>query len=134
MTSSFICRMEQHIAAGLFQREKVDTIFVFGLTNDNWSGRPLGEPMYEGFEKKDLYQVLPATAYMIKRLREAAPEARVIWIVNDGFKPEINDVIRESCARFGAEALFLTPVEKEAGHPNVKGMGQITAQIDSFLS
>ena len=133
MTSSFICRMEQHIATGLFQREKVNTIFVFGLTNDNWSDRPLGVPMYEGFEKKDLYQVLPATAYMIKRLREAAPEARVIWIVNDGFKPEINDVIRESCARFGAEALFLTSVEKEVGHPNVKGMAQITAQIDAFL-
>ena len=133
MTSSFVFRMENHIATGLFAREKVDVVFVFGLTNDNWSDRPLGEPQYKGFEKKDLYNVLPATAYMIKRLREVAPEARVVWIVNNGFKPEINEVIRESCARFGAEALFLTPVEKEYGHPTEKGMAEITAQIDAFM-
>ncbi len=133
-TSSFIYRMEKHIAEGLFEKEKVDTILVFGLTNDNWSNAPLGEKQFENFEKKDLFYVLPAIAYMIKRLKEIAPTARLVWIVNTDFKSEINEAIKEACARFGAEALFLPPVEKESGHPTVKGMAQITAEIEAFMA
>ena len=132
-TSSFLCRLEKHIAEGLFQKEKIDTVFVFGLTNDIWSQAPLGEAKYENFEKKDLFFVLPAIAYMIKRLREVTPDSRVVWVVNSGVVGPIADVIRESCARFGAEALFLTPFSKQEGHPTAEGMRAITAQIDAFL-
>ena len=134
-TSSFLCRMERHIAEGLFEKEKVDTILVFGLTNDNWSPPcPLGEKQFENFEKKDLFNILPAIAYMIKRLREVAPAARLVWIVNTDFKPQINEAITEACARFGAEALFLSPVEKEFGHPTVRGMAEIREQIKAFMA
>lgn len=132
-TSSFLCRLEKHIAEGFFQKKKIDTVFVFGLTNDIWSGAPLGEAKYENFEEKDLFFVLPAIAYMVKRLREATPDSRVVWVVNSGVVGPIADVLRESCARFGADALFLSPFSKEEGHPTAEGMRAITAQIDAFL-
>ena len=132
-TSSFVCRLEKHIAEGLFEKEKVDTVFIFGLTNDNWIQSPLGEKKFEDLTYEDAFSVLPAIAYMIKRVREVAPQARVVWIVNTGFKPEINAMIGEACARFGAEALYLAPVEKEEGHPTPAGMAEITAQIDAFM-
>ena len=132
-TSSFLFRLEKHIAEGFFGKEKIDTVLVFGLTNDIWSKAPLGEAKFENFEEKDLFCVLPAIAYMVKRLHEVTPESRVVWIVNNGVVGPIADVIRESCTRFGADALFLEPFSKENGHPTVDGMRSITAQIDAFL-
>ena len=133
-TSSFLCRLEKHIAEGLFEKEKIDTVFVFGLTNDIWAKAPLGEAKFENFEEKDLFCVLPAIACMLKRLREVAPTSRVLWIVNNGISGKMAETIRASCELYGAEALFLEPLEKLDGHPTAKGMSQITAQVDAFMA
>ena len=42
-TSSFIYRARQLIESGFFVKNQVDTIFIFGATNDSWIDVPLGE-------------------------------------------------------------------------------------------
>ena len=133
-TSSFLCRLEKHLAEGFFEKQTVDTVFIFGLTNDIWSRAPLGEEKYEDFREEDLFCVLPAISYMLKRLQEVTPTSRVVWLANSGIPTRIADTLRTSCERFGAEVLFLAPFEKGDGHPTAKGMGEITAQIDAFFA
>ena len=133
-TSSFLCRLEKHIAEGFFEKEKIDTIFVFGLTNDIWAKSPLGEAKFEDFEEKDLFCVLPAIARMLKRLREVTPTSRVVWIANNGIPSEIADTVRAACERFGADVLFLTQFERMDGHPTVAGMSEISRQVEAFFA
>ena len=37
-TSSFICRLNKLTDAGFFRENEINTVFVFGGTNDSWAG------------------------------------------------------------------------------------------------
>ena len=52
---SFIARLEKLLDEGFFKENKIDTIFLFGGTNDSWSNAPLGEKIHTGHTKEDLY-------------------------------------------------------------------------------
>ena len=69
-SSSFIYRFNELIEQGFFDKNKVDTVFVFGGTNDSWSDAPLGTIKYENWENNDLYSVLPAICYFFKALKD----------------------------------------------------------------
>ena len=43
-----------------------DIIFIFGATNDSWAGSPIGDFIYEGIKKADLYEFRPALAHMLR--------------------------------------------------------------------
>lgn len=66
-TCSFIARFDSLVKEGFFEKNKVDTFFLFGGTNDSWADSPIGELMFEGWTHKDLYSVLPDFGYLIKK-------------------------------------------------------------------
>ena len=130
---SFVGRFDQLIEAGWFAAHPIDTLFVFGATNDSWAGSPLGEMMHEGWTRDDLYSVLPAVGYLTHRLAETLPNTRLIFLLNTGLKPEIADGIRDACSRNGIELLALQDIDKKSGHPTICGMAQIKAQVLAYL-
>lgn len=128
-TNSFICRLEQLSEKGFFRENPVDTVFVFGGTNDDWSEAPLGEIKLEGWEIDDLYCVLPAICFLVKRLVEILPDAKIYCLVNTELKREIGEAFQKACDAFGATAITFDHIEKNVGHPTVQGMIDIKNQV-----
>ena len=128
-TSSFIFRLEKLEQEGFFKDNKIDTVFVFGGTNDSWSNAPLENEMSEGWEKKDLYNVLPAVGYFFTEVRRVLPEAEIYGICNCDIKNEVRDAIRNATERVGGKAIVLENVDKLNGHPTPLGMIQIKDQV-----
>ena len=133
-TSSFIYRLEKLAGEGFFDKNPIDTVFIFGGTNDSWSDAPLGTPMLEGFKREDFYTVLPAIGYFFEKLREILPNVKIYGIGNSGIKTEIVDAIKAACDKNGAKAIVLTDaVDKKSGHPTVQGMIDIKNQVLAAL-
>ncbi len=106
-----------------------DIIFVFGGTNDNWAGSPLGEFQYEGCSKADLYNFRPAFCYLLSKLAEQYPDARVYNITNTELSPEVADSMEEICGYYGVTNIRLAYIDKQSGHPSVTGMKAICKQV-----
>ena len=132
-TSSFIYRVNKLESEGFFRDNKLDTVLIFGGTNDSWSNAPLGEEKLSDWENGDLYNVRPAICYFVKRVKDLAPEARVVCIINTEIKFAIMDAFIAACEQFGAEFVKLEDIEKMNGHPSVKGMTSIKEQIKAKL-
>ncbi|MBR5515861.1 MAG: hypothetical protein IKU52_06635 [Clostridia bacterium] len=128
-TSSFIFRLNRHIANRFFEKNTVDTVFVFGGTNDSWSDAPVGELKFSDWQKEELYYVLPAICYFIYRLKETVPDSNIIWLINDGLKEEIANGMKTACEYYGVKYIELEDIDKISGHPTPKGMLQIKEQI-----
>ena len=128
-SSSFIYRYRQLMEKGFFAKNEIDTIFVFGGTNDSWANAPLGEMKFSDFSESDLYSALPAICYFVTTLKENHPGARVILIGNCGIKAEILDCMRDLSAQLGLEFVALHDIDKINGHPTVLGMTQICEQV-----
>ena len=128
-TSSFIYRYRKLVENGFFADNDVDTIIVFGGTNDSWCNAPLGEMKYDDFSETDLYNVLPAVCYFMATLKKNHPGARIIFIGNCDIKDEILDCMRNAAEKTDAEFIALHDVDKISGHPSVLGMKQICEQV-----
>lgn len=132
-SSSFIFRFETLLAEGFFERHPIDTLFVFGGTNDSWSGAPLGDLKLEGIEESDLFCVLPGISYLAQRLMRTLTGTRVVFIGNCDIKSEITDAMRSVCAHCGMTYIALSEIDKINGHPTALGMEQICEQILSGI-
>ena len=132
-SSSFIYRYRQLAQMNFFAENKVDTIIVFGGTNDSWSNAPLGEVKYSDFCESDLYFVLPAISYFMITLKKDNPDARIIFIGNAGIKDEILDCMKNTAEKFGVKFIGLCDVDKIEGHPTVLGMKQMYEQIIGYF-
>ena len=128
-TSSFICRYRKLLESGFFKENKIDTVLVFGGTNDSWANAPLGDFKLSDIAEEDLYCVLPAISYFAKTLHTDLPDARVVFIANCDIKEEIVSAIEKASELFGVETVVLHNVDKCDGHPTVKGMQQIAEQV-----
>ena len=133
-TSSFICRLERLQDAGFFKENEINTIFVFGGTNDSCAGSPIGELKYSDWEEQDLYSVLPAFCFLIYRLKQLIPNADIVCIINTDLKPQISEGFKTACNHFGIKSVALADIDKRGGHPTIKGMEQIKNQIIDSLS
>ena len=132
-TSSFLCRLKKLTESCFFSENPVDTMFVFGGTNDSWVGAPVGTLQYADWKREDLFSVLPAVCCFLDRLTAAVPNTRILFLVNTELKTEIAEGIQNACAHWGVECLTLTPFEKRCGHPTVCGMAQIKEQVMRYL-
>lgn len=132
-TSSFIYRYEKLYSKGFFDKNEIDTVFVFGGTNDSWCGAPLGEEKYSDWEREDFFMVKPAICYLMSRLKNDLPDKRIVFIANCGIKDEVVDCMKNAAARLGAECIELHDIDKMAGHPTVLGMEQICMQVIDAL-
>ena len=133
-TSSFIYRLEKLASEGFFERNAIDTVFVFGCTNDHWAHAPLGEEMTEGQTHEDLFCARPAIGYFLRRIREILPQANVVVLINTGLSPEITEALKNAAEHFDCAPLLLSDIDKEDGHPTIKGMAQIKDQIKALLN
>ncbi len=130
---SFNTRFENLYERGFFSENRVDTLLVFGGTNDDWCGAPVGELKFEGWTKEDMYSALPATGRLFTRIQELLPDTKVYAIINTGMKQVIHDGIAEAARRCGATPISLTEVDKFYGHPTAKGMTEIKDQLVAFM-
>lgn len=110
-----------------------DIILIFGATNDSWANAPLGEMNYENPAKGDLYSFRPALCHMLSHMVKRYPGTQIVYLLNDGLKPEINESITEACNHYGVPCLPLEGISKTAGHPDREGMKQIAAQLKTFM-
>ena len=132
-TSSFNHRLDVLIREGFFIENRIDTVLVFGGTNDSWAASPIGEMKHESITREDEYAVLPAFSSLFAKLRSAAPDARIVCIINCGLKDAITDGAHEICLYHRIEAIDLSDIEKIDGHPTKKGMSAIKDQIIAQL-
>ncbi len=111
-----------------------DIIFVFGATNDSWANVPVGEYKYAGWTPDELYTFRPAMACLLEGLIDHYPNVAVYFILNDGLSDDITESVRTICAHYGIGCIALQGIEKMSGHPSVKGMAQISEQVQAFLA
>ena len=107
-----------------------DLILIFGGTNDDWAGSPLGDYVWENWTPKQLYSYRPATAYMLAKLQEQHPNAEIIVMINDILRPEIVESTKKICDHYGVKYLETENIEKMSDHPDRKGMKAIAEQLE----
>ena len=130
---SFIARYRQMKEAGFFDQNKIDTVFVFGGTNDSWANAPLGEIKLSDWTDDDLFSVLPAICYLTYILKTDLPDVDIILIINSGIKPEIQDCFEVAAKHFGVKSVRLQDIDKVSAHPTAKGMAAICEQVAAVL-
>lgn len=111
-----------------------DIIFIFGGTNDSWAGSPIGEYQYGGWTKESLYSFRPAMAYMLDHMVKRYPNVEIYFLLNCDLKEEINESVKTICGHYGVDCIELKGIDKIAGHPSIKGMKQITGQINAYIN
>ena len=126
---SFIYRLKKLRDEGYFTENKIDTVFVFGGTNDSWCGAEIGEEIREGWKVEDLYDVLPAVWYYFKELKETFPSAEIYVICNCDINEVIIDAMKRAAESIGATPILLHDVDKLADHPTALGMVHIKDQV-----
>lgn len=130
---SFIARLDRLIEEGYFEKNQVNTLIVFGGTNDSWADSPIGKLQYSDWKTEELFCVLPAFCYLLDRLKSNLSETRVVCVINTELKTEIADGFKTACAQYGVEYIELKEIDKQNGHPNIRGMKQIKEQVMSSL-
>ncbi|MBQ8321229.1 MAG: hypothetical protein IJX92_02555 [Clostridia bacterium] len=132
--SSFVNRMEELARDDFYNKNEIDTFFIFGGTNDSWLDATLpGEMKFEGIDDSDLYFTLPAICYLIARLKEERPNARIISIINTELDPKIAECFKAASLHYETEFVELCDIDKMSGHPTVKGMAQIADQVSNYV-
>lgn len=106
-----------------------DIIFVFGGTNDAWAHSPIGEYKYSDWTADDCKALRPALACLLDGLKKKYPEAVVYAILNSELQEEVNVSFREVCKHCDVQLIELYDIEKQNGHPSIKGMQSICQQI-----
>ena len=134
-THSFIFRLRTLIKDGFFEENDIDTVFLFGGTNDSWSGAPLGEMMeYGDIVEEDLYNALPAMCYFTALLRETLPDAKIYCLINTGLKSEITNALSELSDKHGMTKITFDKITKFYDHPTIVGMVEIKDQIMAVIT
>lgn len=130
---SFIARFDKLISDGFFKQNKIDTLFLFGGTNDCWAYSPIGEKVTSNWTKEQLYSFKPAFCYLIDKIRKALPNTKLLSIVNTEFLPEFDNAIKTLSEELNVDTVILSDIEKTEGHPTKKGMEQIAEQVLKYL-
>ncbi|MCQ2058583.1 MAG: SGNH/GDSL hydrolase family protein [Bacteroidaceae bacterium] len=110
-----------------------DIIFVFGGTNDAWANSPVGEYQYSDWTKDDCKAFRPALACLFDGLQKKYPAAKIYSILNSELREEINESMRTVCQHYGIQLIELHDIEKQNGHPSVKGMEAISQQLQEAI-
>lgn len=128
-SSSFIYRFKQLVAKGFFKENKIDTVFIFGGTNDSWSDAPLGEAKFGDWSHNDLYFVLPAICYFLSLVKETLPHAKIYCLINTEIKPEIAACLQEASEKNGITPTTFDYIDKTNNHPTAQGMVDIKNRV-----
>lgn len=110
-----------------------DIILVFGGTNDCWARSPIGEYRYADWDKASLYTFRPAFAYLLHHLKELYPNARICNITNSELSEAVTSSMAEICRHYGVQNVLLHDIDKQEGHPSIRGMQAICEQVSQAL-
>lgn len=133
LTSSFIYRFRTLKNQGFFENNRIDTVLIFGGTNDSWVPAPLGKMKFSDWKEEDLFSAFPAICHFIYSIKSELPHGRIVFIVNNDIKSEIIDCIKTAGEYYKIDVVCLNGIDKQYGHPTVLGMEQICNQVYSFL-
>ena len=128
-TNSFICRLNKYIADGFFEKNRVDTVFVFGGTNDNWANAPIGDIKFDNITNEDLFCVLPAMSYFLKSLSDTLPNAKIYCLINTDLKVDIADGYKQIAEHYAVKPICFENIDKMNGHPTIIGMKDIKNKV-----
>lgn len=126
---SFCARLRNLVNEGFFEKNNIDTFFIFGGLNDSAANSPLGEIKYGNKTEEELFFVKPAYCYLIESAMKNCSNARIVSIIDSAVKPEIAACMEEVSNHYGTEIVKIEPVDKILGHPSVNGMQQTYNQI-----
>ena len=129
--TSFVNRMDKYLEERFFAENNIDTVLIFGGTNDSWIDTPAGSLMYADWTSDALNTVLPAFCYLLNKAKKAV--GNIIVIVNSGLREEITDGLIEAAKKYGVKYVCLKDIDKECRHPTELGMRQITDQVMECL-
>lgn len=129
--SSFVSRIDKYMSEKFFDRNKINTMLIFGGTNDSWINAPIGNLKYSDWTVDELKCVLPAFCYLIDSAKKVVED--VIVIINTDLKQEITEGFVEACKKNEVRCLCLKEIDKENGHPTELGMKQISEQVAECL-
>ena len=110
-----------------------DIIFIFGGTNDSWAGEKVGEYKWAEWNYGDFYTYRPAMAYMLNYLQLHHPNVAIYFIINDGLREDITESSKVVCDHYGVPYIMLKDIDKQNGHPTIKGMRQIADQVSAAV-
>ena len=129
----FNLRCDGMIRDGFFKENKIDTVFIFGGTNDSWIDSPIGNIKYDSISEDDISMILPAFSALISKIKDASPDSRIIPLINCDIKPEVADGLEEICRHYGLTYIKFEELDKLSGHPSKKGMKQIKDALIRLL-
>ena len=117
-----------------------NVIFIFGGTNDLWSGASFGEFIYSEWTEDQLCEIRPALAYMFEHLKRLYPKAK-LYFLNDmdhsSTDEETKQIFIESVHRIASHydinCIDIFDIHKSWWHPNVKGQEDIARQVLEVL-
>ena len=110
-----------------------DIILVCGATNDSWADSPIGTNVWANWTTEDLWTFRGGMSKMCDVLQSKYSDARIIFMLNDGLKPEINDAVHEICAHYSIACIDLHDIDKQSNHPSIAGMKAIADQTIEFI-
>ena len=110
-----------------------DIIFILGATNDSWAGEPVGEYKYDSWRKSDFYTFRPAMAYMLHHMTCRYPNVDIYFILNSELRDDISESCRQICGHYNVPCIELHDIDKQNGHPSVKGMRSIADQVKAAI-
>lgn len=110
-----------------------DIVLIFGATNDDWAGVPMGRFQYDRFTPADLYAFRPGLAYLLQKTRERYPTAELYFIGNSDLRDDTTESIRTICDHYGVPLIQLNGIDKLTGHPSARGMSQIADQVAAAI-
>lgn len=106
-----------------------DIILICGATNDSWAGVKMGDYQYSDWKRADLYYFRPAMAKLLDNIRLHYPNVKVYFILNTELKKEINESVETVCKHYNVPLIKLHDIEKQNGHPDIKGMRSFADQV-----
>lgn len=110
-----------------------DLILVCAGTNDSWCGELLGDYKFADWTEQDLFTFRPAMAKWCDTMKQLYPDKRIVFIINTDLKPDFVETMTTCLDRYGIEWLQLRKIDKQHGHPSVKGMKAMADQVTAYL-
>ena len=129
--TSFVKRMDKYLGADYFTKNKIDTIILFGGTNDSWIDAPIGELLFDDWNDTNLKSVIPAFCYLLYSVKKIQGNPYVFLVINSDLKEDITEKLVEACEWYKVDYVQLKEIDKQNGHPTVLGMQQIAQQIEN---
>ena len=127
---SFTTRMKADLGAD----KELDTILIYGCTNDVWRKVSRGSLNFGEVTKDELNDLFPAICHTVGFMKQNHPNARIVFITNWFFDEDVLGAVQSVCDYYDAEHLNLAKFELKNGHPTIPGMKSIADQVVAFLS